>query len=383
MLIAAAVWPMMEDGKPMETGRNLTEYLDKSAEKLIGDILRQTLQNPKETAFLLKFHKRQKRMENQRMELTANGHPIPLFLIASITGSCNLSCKGCYARANGLCTDKEKEAALTGMQWENIFHQAEEAGISFVLLAGGEPFLRRDVLRMAACHEGILFPVFTNGTMMDQDAYELMDKHRNIAPVLSLEGGEAATDDRRGEGTYRLIHKVMDDLTDKKILFGVSLTVTTKNLVEVTSPSFIRTLYDKGCRLIFFVEYVPAAPGTERLAPSDAERSLLAGAQDSLRDRFPGMLFISFPGDEKEMGGCLAAGRGFFHINPYGGAEPCPFSPYSDISLKDHTLMQALESPFFEKVRELNAMETEHKGGCALFAKEAQVKSLIFPSGTL
>ena len=270
---------------------------------------------------------------------------------------------------------------MTALQWENIFYQAEETGISFILLAGGEPFLRRDVLRMAAVHQGILFPVFTNGTMMDKEAYDLMDKHRNIAPVISLEGGEAATDDRRGEGTYRLISKVMDDLAAKKILFGVSLTITTENMVEVTSPNFLRSLYDKGCRMVFFVEYVPAAPGTEHLAPSEAERAMLQSAQDNLRDRFPGMLFISFPGDEKQMGGCLAAGRGFFHINPYGGAEPCPFSPYSDISLKDHTLLQALESPFFEKVRNLNAKETDHKGGCALFAKEEQVKQLLFPAG--
>ena len=365
----------------MESNRDLEAYLNQGAEKLIGDILRATLRNPKETAFLRKFHKQQKYMEKRRAEIASKGHPIPMFLIASITGSCNLTCKGCYARANGLCGEKSKEAPLTALQWENVFHQAEEAGISFILLAGGEPFLRRDVLRMAAAHEGILFPVFTNGTMMDKEAFDLMDKHRNIAPVISLEGGEAATDDRRGEGTYQLISKVMDDLAAKRILFGVSLTITTENMVEVTSPSFLRSLYDKGCRLVFFVEYVPAAPGTEHLAPSDAERALLESAQDNLRDRFPGMLFISFPGDEKQMGGCLAAGRGFFHINPYGGAEPCPFSPYSDISMKDHTLLQALESPFFEKVRELNANETDHKGGCALFAKEEQVKSLLFPTG--
>ncbi len=365
----------------MESNRDLAAYLNKGAEKLIGDILRATLRNPKETAFLRKFHKHQASMEKRRMELESSSHPAPLFLIASITGACNLTCKGCYARANGLCGEGAKEAPLTALQWENIFHQAEEIGISFILLAGGEPFLRRDVLRMAAAHEGILFPVFTNGTMMDKEALELMDKHRNIAPVISLEGGEAATDGRRGEGTYRLVSRVMEDLAAKKVLFGVSLTVTTQNMVEVTSPSFLRSLYDKGCRLVFFVEYVPAAPGTEHLAPSDAERAMLENAQDSLRERFPGMLFLSFPGDEKQMGGCLAAGRGFFHINPYGGAEPCPFSPYSDISLKDHTLMQVLESPFFRSVRELNAKETGHKGGCALFAKEAQVKSLLFPVG--
>jgi MoaA/NifB/PqqE/SkfB family radical SAM enzyme len=51
------------------------------------------------------------------------------------------------------------------------------------------------------------------------------------------------------------------------------------------------------------------------------------------------MIFISFPGDEKTSGGCLAAGRGFFHINSHGGAEPCPASPYSDINVRDSSLL--------------------------------------------
>ena len=331
----------------MESNRDLTQYLNKGAEKLIADILRATLRNPKETAFLRKYHKHQQQMEQRRTELEKEGHPIPMFLISSITSACNLACKGCYARANGLCGEQEREKLLTAGQWDGIFQQAEEAGIAFVLLAGGEPLLRLDVLNKAADHEGILFPIFTNGTMLDGEVLRILDSHRNLVPVVSLEGGEAVTDARRGAGTYRLIQNTLDDLADKKLLFGVSLTITTENMVEATSPGFLRSLYDKGCRLVFFIEYVPAAPGTEYLAPGDAERLMLEQAQESLRERFPGMIFLSFPGDEKNMGGCLAAGRGFFHINPYGGAEPCPFSPYSDISLKEPTLLQALESPFF------------------------------------
>ena len=365
----------------MESSRDITEYLNQGTEKLIADILRATLRNPKETVFLRKYHKHQLQMEKRRMEQESQGRPIPAFLISSITSACNLSCKGCYARANGLCGEQSKEPLLNAEQWDGIFFQAEEAGIPFILLAGGEPLLRLDVLEKAAEHEGILFPIFTNGTMLDKDALRLLDNHRNLVPVVSLEGGEMATDARRGDGVYQLTQNVLNSLEAKKLLFGVSLTVTTENMVEVTSPCFLRSLYDKGCRLIFFIEYVPVAPGTEHLALDDTARVMMETAQESLRDRFPGMIFLSFPGDEKQMGGCLAAGRGFFHINPYGGAEPCPFSPYSDISLKDHTLMQAMDSPFFQKVRELNAKDPGHLGGCALFAKEAQVKSLLFPVG--
>lgn len=95
-----------------------------------------------------------------------------------------------------------------------------------------------------------------------------------------------------------------------------------------------------------------------------------------LRMKTDEMIYISFPGDEKTSGGCLAAGRGFFHINVYGGAEPCPFSPYSDTSLKDVSLKKALNSPLFLKLRTSGTLMQEHKGGCVLFEQEKQVKEM-------
>jgi MoaA/NifB/PqqE/SkfB family radical SAM enzyme len=363
----------------MEPSRDLNAYLNQGAEKLIADILRATLKNPRETVFLQRFHRQQVQMEKRRLAYEAEGIHIPLFLIASITGACNLACKGCYARANGLCGEKAAQNHLSAAQWGGIFDQAQEAGIPFILLAGGEPFLRPDVLKAAAEHDGILFPVFTNGTMVEKGMLNLLDRHRNVKPVISLEGGKTITDARRGEGVFALTQKTLESLRERKLLFGVSLTVTTENIGEVTSPEFLTLLFEAGCRMIFFIEYVPVAPGTEYLALGEEERERLEQAQDELREQLPGMIFLSFPGDEKHMGGCLAAGRGFFHINPSGGAEPCPFSPYSDMSLKEHTLLQALGSPFFRKVRELNAQDESHAGGCALFAKEAQVRGLLFP----
>jgi len=88
------------------------------------------------------------------------------------------------------------------------------------------------------------------------------------------------------------------------------------------------------------------------------------------------MIVISFPGDEKESGGCLAAGRGFFHINARGDAEPCPFSPYSDTNLRGTSLRDALQSPFFSRLREEGALGLEHTGGCALFDQADYVKRL-------
>lgn len=89
------------------------------------------------------------------------------------------------------------------------------------------------------------------------------------------------------------------------------------------------------------------------------------------------MILLSFPGDEKETGGCLAAGRGFFHINANGGAEPCPFSPHSDTSLKNVSLRQALQSPLFVSLKNSAMLMREHTGGCTLFELADKVTALL------
>jgi MoaA/NifB/PqqE/SkfB family radical SAM enzyme len=116
---------------------------------------------------------------------------------------------------------------------------------------------------------------------------------------------------------------------------------------------------------------------TKTMAPGDPEREFLKEALEKLRTGLKDMLFISFPGDEKAYGGCLAAGRGFFHINPQGGAEPCPFSPFSDTNLCNVSMREALQSPLFRKLGEQKLMTREHSGGCVLFEQRDQVQAIL------
>lgn len=96
-----------------------------------------------------------------------------------------------------------------------------------------------------------------------------------------------------------------------------------------------------------------------------------------LREQYPEMLFISFPGDEKSSGECLAAGRGFFHINSHGDAEPCPFSPYTDINVRDTSVRQALHSKLFTALQDGDVLMEDHAGGCVLFERRDQVEKLL------
>ena len=103
----------------------------------------------------------------------------------------------------------------------------------------------------------MIFPIFTNGTMIDEDYLNLFNKHRNLIPVLSIEGDAEKTDARRGAGVSKKIGQATECLKERNILFGVSITVTTKNQNDVTESSFVETLRENGCGLVFYIEYVP------------------------------------------------------------------------------------------------------------------------------
>ncbi|EMS72763.1 radical SAM/SPASM domain-containing protein [Ruminiclostridium cellobioparum] len=355
----------------------LSDYMGSRIGNVVKGAIKSSFTNPKEAVIIMKYLMTSKNAKMKRDNFEKNGEHIPSFLIASITNNCNLYCKGCYARANHSCGEHMEDSQMSGEQWNNIFTQAEELGVLFILLAGGEPLLRRDVIKLAAKHDRLLFPVFTNGTMIDEEYLKLFDKKRNVVPVLSIEGGRQQTDDRRGAGTYDTLVALMDSLKAKGILFGASVTVTTENIGTVTSTAFAEMLFSRGCRALLYVEYVPVDKQTKHLAPTAADRAVLEQSKESLRSAFDEMIFISFPGDEQYAGGCLAAGKSFFHVNSNSGAEPCPFSPYSDISLKEHSLLESIHSQFFRRLKDSGLLDGEHEGGCLLFEREAELKNLL------
>ena len=355
---------------------DLEQYLTAGVQTLLSDAARAALGNPRETAFLARYALSARRAATRRAKAAKAGEHVPSFLIASITERCNLACAGCYARANNTCHSGESAEGMTGEQWGRIFQEAQELGISIVLLAGGEPLLRGDVLAQAARRPALLFPVFTNGTLLSAETVALFDRHRNLVPILSVEGDRVRTDSRRGVGVHERLQSAMAALSQHQVLFGASVTVTRDNLQEVTSAAFVDALEARGCKVMLYVEYVPADGQSQALAPGEEDRALLDERLLALRQSKPGVVFVSFPGDERQTSGCLAAGRGFFHINAHGGAEPCPFSPFSDTSLKDRPLRDALRSPLFRRLQDADLLQMGHDGGCALFSHEEAVRAL-------
>lgn len=320
--------------------------MNDSLKRFFGDAVRKSLGNPSIAWFLLKTLIRQRKAAKRRLAIEKQGLHVPPYLIASITRRCNLKCQGCYVRAQ----HSGEGSQLPLNRWREIIQEARDLGVSVIMIAGGEPFTRRDFFGLTQFFPDIVFPVFTNGLLLDQSMIQQLKKQPNVIPIISIEGFERETDERRGSGTYTGIQNIIRQLNNKGILFGVSVTTTRENFTTVTSPSFIGQLLSAGGKVFIYVEYIPIEPGTERLILEDQQRVTLSRMMRSFQSQHNG-LFVNFPGDEEMYGGCLAAGRGFVHIGPDGNLEPCPFAPYSDMNVKDKSFREALQSQFLKTIR--------------------------------
>lgn len=356
---------------------DLQTYLISSVQRVVTDALKATAKDPKGSAFMLRFAADTARASKKRMAAEREELHVPPFLIASITSACNLHCSGCYSRCNEATIDAEPVAQLSAAEWKRLFDEAADLGVSFILLAGGEPLLRKDVIEAAGTVPQIMFPIFTNGSYLGDPYLELFSGCRNLLPIMSIEGDETHTNERRGDGIYAKQMDNMAALQERNILFGISVTVTKENLAEVTSDTFLTDMTVHGVKAVIYVEYVPVSEDTEELAPGEEEREILRAAMERIRRDHPALVAISFPGDEKSSGGCLAAGRGFFHINSHGGAEPCPFSPHTAANIKDSTLKDALNAPLFRALRAGDLLAGDHDGGCVLYEKREEVERLV------
>ncbi len=318
----------------------------------------------------------QRKAMRLRSDWKKKGVNVPPIMIASVTRRCNLKCLGCYVKSDKRTKNKPGADEIGGRRWLEIFKEARELGISFVIIAGGEPLLRPELLKVTKKYPEIIFLLFTNGQLMNREIISDIKKQRNLFPAISLEGSETETDIRRGKGVYKEVQKAMKRFKSERIPYGISVTITSKNFDMLTDDIFINELLDKGCKFFFFLEYVPVEENTEYLIINGSRRKRLLDSMAEYQSKYPG-IFITFPGNEEKFGGCLSAGRGFIHVSPEGNLEPCPVAPYSDTNLKNMRLRDALKSDFLRTIRENHDKLSETRNGCALWNNRDWVESII------
>lgn len=288
------------------------------------------------------------------------GYNPPGWVLVSPGKLCNLCCKGCYASSGN---DGEK------LDWEvfdRIITEARDLwGAGLIVISGGEPMAYRSqgkgVLDAAAKYPEILFLMYTNGTLIDEEMAARMAELGNITPAISVEGWEQRTDARRGKGTFQRVLTAMANLRQAGAAFGISLTATRENCEEILSDGFLDYFFEEqraGYGWIF--QYMPIGRGfTLDLLPTPEQRAWMwARTWQVIREK---QYFIpDFWNLGTTTDGCISAGRqkqGYLYFDWNGKVMPCVFVPYSPVNVKDvyaqgGTLNDLLEEPFFRAIRE-------------------------------
>ncbi|RPI23653.1 MAG: radical SAM protein [Acidobacteria bacterium] len=281
-----------------------------------------------------------------RTRLSTPERWLPFFVVVSPTMRCNLKCAGCYSALY------LKDGELSEADLDSIFRQSKELGAYFSVISGGEPYLLKDtLLRLFRRHSDMFFLTFTNATLLDDRLVNELGRLGNVAPAISVEGYEGHTDQRRSAGVYEKAMAAMVRLRRQGLIFGISVTYTRDNVELVSDERFLRFYIEKGAAFAWYFMFMPVGkePRPE-LVPTPEQRLACGRRLAELRKRLP--IFIAdFWNDGRAAGGCLAGGRRYLHILNSGRVEPCVFAHFGTDNIREKSLLDAANSPFFQAIR--------------------------------
>lgn len=268
------------------------------------------------------------------------GCNIPWAILLDPTSACNLHCTGCWAAEYG------NKLNLSYEEIDDIIRQGKALGVYLYIYTGGEPLVRKkDLIRLCEEHSDCVFLCFTNGTLIDETFADDLLRVGNFVPAISLEGFEEATDFRRGEGVFKKATAAMELLRKKKLLYGISACYTSANFESITSEEFFDSLIEMGAYFIWYFHYMPVGnDALPELMPTPEQRVETYHRIRHYRAAKP-LFAMDFQNDAEYVGGCIAGGRRYFHINANGDLDPCVFIHYSDSNIREKTILEALRSP--------------------------------------
>lgn len=304
---------------------------------------------------------------------------IPWLMLIDPTSACNMNCKGCWAAEYG------HKLNLTYDEINNVINQGVELGTHLYMFTGGEPLIRKnDILRLCREHKNCTFLAYTNATLIDQKFCDDMKDVGNLTLALSIEGSEESNDFRRGKGAYERTIKAMELLKKNKCIYGLSICYTSQNVDKVTSDEFIDLMIEKGAKFALYFNYMPVGTGAvEELIPTPEQRTHMYFWLKKMRNGKTGkpLFVMDFQDDGEYVGGCIAGGRNYFHINSAGDIEPCVFIHFSDSNIRTHTILEALRNPLFMSYYHNQPFNDNHLRPCPMLENPEYLRKMIKQTG--
>lgn len=301
---------------------------------------------------------------------------IPWAILLDPTAACNLNCTGCWA------AEYDKTAAMDWQTLDQIITEGKLLGVHMYIFSGGEPLVRKgDLLKLAEKHHDCSFLSFTNATLIDEKFASDLVRVGNLFLAISIEGFAAETDMRRGQGTYQKVMRAMDFLKDAGVGFGFSTCYHGKNTDVVGSEEYVDLMIEKGCKFGWYFTYIPLGKNArpELIANAD-QREFMYYQVRKLRLTKP-IFLMDFWNDGEFVDGCIAGGRSYIHINANGDVEPCAFIHYSNVNIKETSLLKALQSPIMNEYRAHQPFNQNHLRPCPLLDNPEKLRIMIKNSG--
>ena len=303
---------------------------------------------------------------------------VPWAILLDPTSACNMHCTGCWAAEYG------NRLNLTFEKLDSIVTQGKELGTYMYIFTGGEPLVRKqDILALCEKHSDCEFLSFTNGTLIDEDFCREMLRVKNFVPAISLEGFEEANDSRRGEGCYAKVQQAMALLKAHKLPFGISACYTSRNYADISSEAFFDSLIDAGALFVWFFHYMPVGAGAApQLLPTPDQRTEVYRRIRAFRKTKP-IFSMDFQNDAQYVGGCIAGGRRYLHINARGDVEPCVFIHYSNVNIRSCTLLEALKSPLFMAYHNGQPFNDNMLRPCPMLENPEKLRAMVHETGAV
>lgn len=303
---------------------------------------------------------------------------VPWAILLDPTSACNMHCTGCWAAEYG------NRLNLSFEELDSIVTQGKELGTYMYIFTGGEPLVRKqDVIALCEKHSDCEFLSFTNGTLIDEDFCREMLRVKNFVPAFSLEGFEAANDSRRGDGAYQKVQKAMALLKAHKLPFGISACYTSANYADISSEAFFDSIIDAGALFVWFFHYMPVGSGAApQLLPTPEQRTEVYNRIRAFRKSKP-IFSMDFQNDAEYVGGCIAGGRRYLHINARGDVEPCVFIHYSNVNIRNCTLLEALKSPLFMAYHDGQPFNGNMLRPCPMLENPEKLRKMVHDTGAV
>lgn len=299
----------------------------------------------------------------------------PNHLVFSPTMKCNLKCYGCYA------WEYSKKDDLPIDLIDRFIGEANDMGIYFFVITGGEPFVWPQLYDFLAKHNDSFFQIYTNGTCIDNAAAKRLGELGNVIPCISVEGFEKETAARRGESTWPKIMSAMDVLRKNGVLFGFSATATRENNELIVSDEFIDFFVKKGCFVGWYFNYIPIGrePNLD-LMPTPQQRDYRRKRILEIR-KSKDIVVADFWNDGNLVNGCMAGGKNYLHINVNGDVEPCVFVHFASDNIKEKSLAEIVTSPFFMAFRKRQPFNENHLRPCSIIDNPHVLRDIVAETG--